>query len=74
MGDVKLLTAISLQISSLDSAVIWIFASYVFGLGHGIWLKWAKKTSRIPFGVSIYGAWVLVCVGEWGCVEMDYSR
>ncbi len=73
MGDVKFLGAISLQIPTIELLALWIFLSYIFGLVHGIWLKWAKKTTRIPFGVSIYGAWVLICVGEWGSVEMDYS-
>ncbi len=74
MGDVKLIAAISLGLGSAQSTLIWISVCYILGICHGFWLKIAKKTSRIPFAVSIYGAFVLVCVGEWARVAMDYSR
>ena len=74
MGDVKFIGALSLMFNSVEQVVIWIGLSYGFGLIHGFWLKISKNSSRIPFGVSIYGAFTLVSVGEYLCVAMDYCR
>jgi Flp pilus assembly protein protease CpaA len=73
LGDVKLMAGVSLIFQSGTGLWLWIYLTYLLGLIHGIWRKISGKSSRIPFGVSIYGAWVLICMGEWVNVALDYS-
>lgn len=73
MGDAKFMAGLSLGLISSQSVWNWIFLAYFMGAIHGAYLKIRWKRSRIPFGVSLYGAWMLIIVGEWACVAMDYS-
>jgi Flp pilus assembly protein protease CpaA len=73
LGDVKLMAGVSLIFQSGTALWLWIYSTYLLGLIHGIWRKISGKSSRIPFGVSIYGAWVLICMGEWAHVALDYG-
>lgn len=73
MGDAKFMAGLSLSLISPQSVWNWIFFAYFMGAIHGAYLKIRWKSSRIPFGVSLYGAWMLIIVGEWGRVAMDYS-
>lgn len=74
MGDVKLLAGLSLTLATGEMVFGWICLAYLMGAIHGIFRKLWLKSSRIPFGVSLYGAWAVISVGEWACVALDYSR
>ena len=74
MGDVKLIAGLSLTFATGEFVWGWICLAYLMGAIHGIFRKLRLKSARIPFGVSIYGAWAVICVGEWVRVALDYSR
>ena len=74
MGDVKLMAGLSITVATGELVFGWIYLAYLMGAIHGIYRKLRLKSARIPFGVSIYGAWAVICVGEWVCVALDYGR
>lgn len=73
MGDSKMIAAFGLGFSSVESLFVWLYLAYILGALHGFWHKSRSKPTRIPFGVSIYAAWVAIYMGEWAHVAMDYS-
>ena len=73
MGDSKFIAALGLGFSSTHLFVFWLYLAYLIGSIHGIWLKFRSKSLRIPFGVSIYAAWVAIYMGEYAHVAMDYG-
>lgn len=73
MGDSKFIAALGLGFATTASFVVWLYASYLLGSIHGLWRKFRSKDSRIPFGVSIYAAWLPIYMGEYVHVALDYS-
>lgn len=73
MGDIKFISGLVMTLPSTQAIWNWLILLYGFGLVHGFFLKIRQKSSRIPFGPSIYGAWVLIYMGELAHVAMDYS-
>jgi prepilin signal peptidase PulO-like enzyme (type II secretory pathway) len=74
MGDSKMISAYGLGFTTVESMFIWLYLAYFLGSLHGIWLKLSAKPTRIPFGMSIYAAWLAIYMGEYAHVAMDYSR
>lgn len=74
MGDVKFISGLAFSFTYTHFIWLWLSLTYIFGLIHGFYLRFWRNKPRIPFGPSIYGAWVVVYMGELTHVAMDYSR
>lgn len=74
MGDAKFIAGLGFSFLNPAYIWIWLYLTYAMGLIHGLWRVFRQKSSRIPFGPSIYGAWLVMYMGELAHVAMDYSR